>query len=193
MDAIESIEIRTSHHTHHVIGTGSNDPQKLDPQASRETLDHSLMYIVAVALQDGVWHHEHSYTRERATRPDTVTLWHKIETQEDPSWTKRYKAPKPEERAFGGEMIVRLKDGTVIRGEREVADAHPNGASPFERPDYVRKFRTLAAGIVGDDEQARFLDLVERLGGLSPSEVLGLNVQAPSVDTDLDGLPKGIF
>ena len=38
-----------------MIGTGSNDPQKFDPGASRETLDHSVMYIFAVALQDGTW------------------------------------------------------------------------------------------------------------------------------------------
>ncbi len=63
---IESIVLRTSNHTHIVIGTGSNDPQKFDPKASRETLDHSVMYIFAVALQDGVWHHETSYAPERA-------------------------------------------------------------------------------------------------------------------------------
>ena len=59
--AIESIVIHTSHHTHFVIGTGANDPQKMDPKASRETLDHSIMYIFAVALEDGGWHHEKSY------------------------------------------------------------------------------------------------------------------------------------
>ena len=62
--------IHTSHHTHFVIGTGANDPQKMDPQASRETLDHSIMYIFAVALEDGSWHHETSYARERATQAE---------------------------------------------------------------------------------------------------------------------------
>ena len=47
---IDNILIETSHHTHYVIGTGSNDPQKFDPKASRETLDHSIMYIFTVAL-----------------------------------------------------------------------------------------------------------------------------------------------
>ena len=47
------------------------------------------MYIVAVALQDGVWHHVDSYLPERASRPDTVRLWRKIETVEDPTWTER--------------------------------------------------------------------------------------------------------
>src|SRR5258708_6783219 len=58
---VKSIVIHTSHHTHYVIGTGANDPQKMDPTASRETLDHSIMYIFAVALEDGGWHHEKSY------------------------------------------------------------------------------------------------------------------------------------
>jgi 2-methylcitrate dehydratase len=40
VEAIEKIIIHTSHHTHYVIGTGANDPQKMDPKASRETLDH---------------------------------------------------------------------------------------------------------------------------------------------------------
>ena len=66
---VESIVIHTSHHTHYVIGSGAADPQKYDPHASRETLDHSLPYIFAVALQDGSWHHETSYTAERAARP----------------------------------------------------------------------------------------------------------------------------
>jgi len=54
---IKKIDIYTSHHTHYVIGTGANDPQKMDPNASRETLDHSIMYIFAVALEDADWHH----------------------------------------------------------------------------------------------------------------------------------------
>ena len=58
---VRSVTILTSHHTHYVIGTGSGDPQKFDPDASRETLDHSLPYIFAVALEDGTWEHSSSY------------------------------------------------------------------------------------------------------------------------------------
>src|SRR5882762_6520497 len=45
LSQIEKVIIHTSHHTHSVVGTGANDPQKFDPKASRETLDHSAMYI----------------------------------------------------------------------------------------------------------------------------------------------------
>ena len=54
-DAIESIVIHTSHHTHYVIGTGAADPQKMDPAASRETarpFDH--VYLLRRAAGSGV-------------------------------------------------------------------------------------------------------------------------------------------
>ncbi|HEX2891518.1 MAG TPA: MmgE/PrpD family protein, partial [Vineibacter terrae] len=122
---VREIVIHTSHHTHGVIGSGAGDPQKMDPNASRETLDHSVMYIFAVALQDRGWHHERSYARERATRPDTVALWHKIRTVEDPAWTQRYHSPDPREKAFGGRVEVTLDDGSMITDEIAVADALP--------------------------------------------------------------------
>src|SRR4029078_778072 len=76
-DNVASIVLHTSHHTHYVIGSGATDPQKYDPTASRETLDHSIPYIFAVALQDGTWHHAASYTAERAHRDDTSDRWEK--------------------------------------------------------------------------------------------------------------------
>ncbi|MGD9695922.1 MAG: MmgE/PrpD family protein [Thermoleophilia bacterium] len=174
LSRVRDIVIHTSHHTHFVIGTGSGDPQKMDPAASRETLDHSIMYIVAVALQDGGWHHVRSYLPERAARPDTVELWHRIRTVEDPAWTARYHDPDPARRAFGGRMVVTLDDGTVVEDELAVADAHPQGARPFTRADYLAKFRALAEGVVDDAEQERFLDLAQRLPELRPDELGGL-------------------
>lgn len=189
---VNNIVIHTSHHTHYVIGTGANDPQKMDPHASRETLDHSIMYIFAVALEDGGWHHERSYAPERAQRPETVALWHKIATVEDPAWTKRYHSSDPGEKAFGGRVVVTLKDGSVIEDELAIADAHPLGARPFKRPDYINKFRTLADGIVDVSEQDRFIAAVERLTSLKPDELDGLNF---SVVPDRLGVPaaSGIF
>ncbi len=108
LEQVEKIVIHTSHHTHAVIGTGAKDPQKMDPKASRETLDHSIMYIFAVALQDGRWHHVDSYKPQRAARSDTVRLWHKIETREDPGWERRYLSTDPNELAFGGRAEIFL-------------------------------------------------------------------------------------
>ena len=191
LSKVEDILIETSHHTHNVIGTGANDPQKMDPNASRETLDHSIMYIFAVALEDGGWHHVKSYAPERAQRPETVKLWHKVRTEEDPKWTARYHAPGAE-KAFGGKVIVTLEDGTKIEDELAIADAHPLGARPFARPQYVEKFRTLAEGIVEKAEQDRFLALVDRLPSLTAAEVGLLNFVVPA-DRLGPPAPAGIF
>jgi 2-methylcitrate dehydratase len=191
-DAIEKVIIHTSHHTHSVIGTGANDPQKMDPNASRETLDHSIMYIFAVALEDGRWHHIDSYTPSRARRPSTVALWHKIETREDPEWTRRYHSEDPKEKAFGGRVEIIFKDGTKLVDEMAVANAHSLGAKPFARPDYIRKFQTLTDGIITAREADRFLADVQDLASIPPGGLAVLNVAIPPKALTL-APGKGIF
>ena len=178
-DSIKEVIIHTSHHTHYVIGTGSKDPEKQDPKASRETLDHSITYIFAVALQDGQWHHIHSYTPERASRPETVKLWHKIKTCEDKKWTELYHHSNPSEKSFGGRVEILFKDGSRITREKRRAKAHPAGDKPFKREDYIQKFMTLSqTAPVEEKEKNRFLSLVQRLPDLSSAEVTQTNVQA---------------
>ncbi|TDL31646.1 MmgE/PrpD family protein [Arthrobacter nitrophenolicus] len=190
---VKSVLIKTSHHTHYVIGSGANDPQKYSPTASRETLDHSIPYIFTVALQDGAWHHVDSYAPDRAARPDTVDLWQKVTTEEDPEWTRRYHSLDINEKAFGGSVEITLADGTVITDQIAVADAHPLGARPFAREQYITKFRTLAAGLVEDTEIERFLAAVERLPELGPGELDQLNITAAPGVIDLGAAPKGLF
>ncbi len=191
LEQVEKIVIHTSHHTHNVIGTGAGDPQKMDPRASRETLDHSIMYIFAVALQDRRWHHVDSYTPRRAGRADTVRLWHKIETREDPEWTRRYHSTDPNELAFGGRVEVAMSDGTRIEDELAVANAHPHGDRPFEREDYIRKFQELTDGIISTREANRFLDAVQDVARLPAGELGQLNVALPAGRLE-EGKP-GIF
>nr|WP_281373062.1 hypothetical protein [Kineococcus aurantiacus] len=190
---VERIVLHTSHHTHVVIGSGANDPQKYDPTASRETLDHSVPYIFTVALQDGGWHHVDSYARDRAGRPDTVALWRKVSTVEDPEWTERYHATDPARKAFGARVEARLTDGTTVVDELAVADAHPLGAHPFTRAQYEAKLATLAAGVLPDEEVARFTGLAERLPDLTPGEVRELQVVAPPELLETVPTPSGLF
>lgn len=190
---VESIVIHTSHHTHYVIGSGANDPQKYDPTASRETLDHSIPYIFAVALQDGLWNHEASYAPERAARPDTVELWMKTTTLEDKEWTRRYHSIDPADKAFGGRVEITLTDGTKIIDEIAVADAHPLGAKPFAREQYIQKFRSLASDVLESQEIERFLALVQRLPELTAEEIGGLTIVAkPGLLSSVKS-PEGLF
>src|SRR5699024_10836189 len=116
---------------------------------------------------------EHSYAPERAGRPDTVELWHKIETTEDPEWTRRYHSIDPNEKAFGGRVEIEYEDGATLVDEIAVADDHPLGARPFARANYVETLKTLAEGIVCDAEQAR---LLARAANLDTRPVARANV-----------------
>lgn len=189
-DNVASVVIHTSHHTHNVIGSGSGDPQKYDPTASRETLDHSIPYIFTVALQDGRWHHDDSYAPSRAGRKDTVALWQKVTTEEDPEWTRRYHSRDPQEKAFGGRVEITLADGTKRVEQIGVADAHPLGKKPFARDDYVNKFRTLTAEIVDAEEADRFLRTVMALPDLDGAAITDLTVTRPDA---LTGTTQGLF
>jgi 2-methylcitrate dehydratase len=189
---IASILIETSHHTHYVIGTGSGDPQKFDPKSTRETLDHSIMYIFTVALEDGFWHHEKSYATARANKPETIALWNKVSTIEKEKWTKLYHDQDPDKKAFGGRVIITFKNGEVISDELERANAHPAGAIPFVRENYIKKFDMLTEGIIAKEERARFIHLVENLPTLAVGDVMNLNVIVPEhylIQSEI----KGIF
>ena len=191
-DKVKSVVLHTSHHTHYVIGTGAEDPQKMDPNANRETLDHSIMYIFAVALQDGEWHHVRSYAPDRAQRPDTVRLWHKVSTVEDAEWTRRYHSHDPNEKAFGARVVITMEDGSVIEDELGIANAHPFGARPFGRKEYIQKFKTLTDDILEPAESSRFLELVQRLPELTAAEIVDLSPVARS-GYMVDSEAKGIF
>ena len=177
LNQIKKIDIYTSHHTHNVIGTGANDPQKMDPNASRETLDHSIMYIFAVALEDADWHHVKSYSKSRANKKSTIKIWHSIKTHEDKKWTKKYHDPNPKKKSFGAKVIITLKNGKKIIEQQSVADAHPYGSRPFKRENYIKKFLTLTEKILDKKESSRFLKTVQNLKKLKSGQLSMLNIE----------------
>ena len=192
LNQIKKIDIYTSHHTHNVIGTGANDPQKMDPNASRETLDHSIMYIFAVALEDANWHHVKSYTRSRANKKNTIKIWRSIKTHEDKKWTKKYHDPDPKNKSFGAKVIVTLKNGKKIIEQLDKADAHPYGARPFVRKNYIKKFLTLTKNIISKKEIDKFLKNVQNLKKIKPGQLNKLNIEIRKSNLKKN-TKKGIF
>ncbi len=87
-----------------------------------------------------------------------------------------------------------MKDGSVVEDELERANAHPAGARPFKREQYIKKFDELTAGIVSSEERERFLSLVQRLPELSAAEIKQLNVQVDFTSlSNTQPDHKGIF
>jgi len=86
---------------------------------------------------------------------------------------------------------VLMRDGTTLVDELAVANAHPLGAAPFGRDDYIAKFRVLTEGIVSAREANRFIEAVQELPRLAAGELHRLNVALPA-GALVEGKP-GIF
>tara|TARA_B100001109_G_C18574001_1_gene340091 strand:- start:152 stop:604 length:453 start_codon:yes stop_codon:yes gene_type:complete len=150
------------------------------------------MYIFAVALEDGDWHHVKSYTKSRANKKSTLKIWKSIKTYEDKKWTKKYHDPNPKNKSFGAKVVVTMNNGEKIKEELDRADAHPYGARPFKRGNYINKFLTLTEDILDKKESNRFLKNVQNLKNLKSGQLGKLNI-AVKRNKLKRNFKKGIF
>ena len=91
-------------------------------------------------------------------------------------WTKKYHDPNPKNKAFGAKVVVTLNNRKKITEELDRADAHPYGARPFKRENYINKFLTLTENILEKKESDLFLKNVQNLRYLKSGQLDKLNI-----------------
>ena len=89
-------------------------------------------------------------------------------------------------------MIVTLKNGKKIVEQLDRADAHPYGARPFKRQNYIQKFLILTDKILDKNESSRFLKTVQNIKNLKSGELNKLNIQVKRSQIKKN-TKKGIF
>ena len=191
MDQIEKIVLETSHHTHHVIGTDANDPQKIDPDAPRGTLDHSIMFAIARCIQTGEFHKDRTYQMNQKEKLALRKLMSKIETQFDQKWEDLYHEQDPNVQAYGGCMIITTANGEKIIDKKTRANAHPGGDTPWQRSHYISKLTDYTSDLVSDAERNRFLGLISELEFLSGDHMTQLNLivdQGSLIEPEISGI-----
>jgi 2-methylcitrate dehydratase len=161
-DDVESIRIATYFVAWSEIGGGQNDAaDKWDPR-NRETADHSLPYMCAVALTDGRLQAD-SYRPERFLDPALRPLMQRIEVVEDPEITASWVAV-PAHR-----ISVRLTDGTTSSIRVDYPRGHPG--NPATHAELERKFRDQVSPVLaaaGTDLLLSTLSGLPDLGTLEP-------------------------
>ena len=95
-------------------------------------------------------------------------------------------------KSFGAKVIVTLNNGKKISEQLDRADAHPYGARPFKRQNYINKFLTLTEGILDKKESDRFLITVQNLKNLKSGHLGKINIEVKKSDLKRN-LKKGIF
>lgn len=154
IDAISVASYRTA------VEMMGNDPSRWAP-ATRETADHSLPYVVAVALLDGAVTAQ-SFAPGKLTDPAVAALMKKISVTEDAGLSARYP------QASAGRVDLRLSSGETLT--REVHYPKGHAMNPLTDAEVEAKFRELFAqcGNPAQCESAldalRNLDQVKNVG-----------------------------
>jgi 2-methylcitrate dehydratase len=142
---------------------------------TKEQADHSLPYLLAVALLDGDVMPA-QFAPDRIIKSDVQGLLKKVSVRPNREFTEVYPAKMP------AKITVRLQDGQVI--EHEVQDYPGLASDPFTWEESVAKFDRLVAGRVDDvlareikdavlsleDIQAR--DLTKLLGNVKVGQLM---------------------
>jgi 2-methylcitrate dehydratase len=132
---------------------------------TKEQADHSLPYLLAVALLDGDVMPA-QFEPDRIMRADVQQLLKKVSVRPNQEFTDQYPAKMP------AKIIVRLQDGKVI--EHEVEDFPGLASRPFTWEESVEKFDRLAAGHAGEATCREIKDAVHSLENIQVADLMAL-------------------
>jgi 2-methylcitrate dehydratase len=164
---IERIEIETFDVAYHIIGGGDEGDKRI--VRTKEEADHSLPYMVAVAILDGQVMPA-QYEPDRIVRPDVQALLRRVVVRPKTEFSERFPNEMP------CRITVELKNG--VRLETEKADYEGFLTRPMRWESVEAKFTKLAGpytdpalgraiiDAVADVEQGKVRDLMALLASV---------------------------
>jgi 2-methylcitrate dehydratase len=146
-DDIVSVEIASHEAGYTILG---RDPEKWNPM-TKETADHSLPYIVAVALLEGKIGNS-TYSEKKYRDPKVLDFLKKITVVEDKGLSAKY----PE--AVANRITVKLASGKVITRQVDYHKGHPK--NPMSDKEVEEKFERLTKKYLTKNQSRKILDTI---------------------------------
>lgn len=168
-DEIDRIELVTYQRAY---DTGAADPARWQP-TTRETADHSLPFVIACALRNGLVS-EDSYTPTSLADPGLALLMGKIEISVSAELTSMFPQRTP------ADMTIHRKAGGSVHTRIDLAPGHPDRSGAEGLVE--EKFRRQTAGLIDTDglwnacldfDGSSGLDQVMAFLGRPPADVTG--------------------
>ena len=151
-EEIESVRIDIFDVAYHIIGGGEEgNKQRV---RTKEEADHSLPYMVAVALLDGDVSPA-QYQPERIVREDVQSLLRKVTIQPNAAMSKRFPAEMP------CHIQITLKDGRTFDIEKQ--DYEGFYTRPMSWEEAIAKFERLTTPYTGAAQRAAIVETVAHL------------------------------
>lgn len=161
---VASILIETSHHSYQIIGM---EREKWRP-ATKETADHSLPFITAVALMDGELTLR-QFDKEHLANEALLELVQKVSVEEKREYTELYGT------SFPNKVTIVTKGGEKL--ECEVLDPKGHPLNPLSRAEIEAKFTAAANGLLPEENQRKLIAAVWDLENVkSMRDILSLMV-----------------
>ncbi|TAM95120.1 MAG: MmgE/PrpD family protein [Rhodanobacteraceae bacterium] len=168
-DAIKTVRVKTFQVAYDIIGGGEEGDKR--HIRTKEEADHSLPYMIAVALLDGQVQ-PRQYAAERILRPDVQALLRKVVVEPHAPFTARFPAEMPTQ------VEVELYDGT--RFCVSAATFQGFTLQPLDWAAACAKFRPLAAPFIDDGLSGRIAECVHHLDSHDVRDLTSLLARVPA-------------
>jgi 2-methylcitrate dehydratase len=147
-----AVRLKTFAVAHQIIGGGEEGDKRI--VRTKEDADHSLPYMLAVALIDGEVQPE-QYAPARIAAADVQQLLRKVTITPDAVLSARFPQRLP------AELEVELEDGTIFSARRE--DYHGFLTSPFDWTAARVKFDRVTRAFVSAGERDAIANVIATL------------------------------
>lgn len=169
-DRIRAVRITTFQVAYDIIG-GGEEGDKLQIR-TKEEADHSLLYMVAVALLDGEVQPD-QYHPERIVAADVQQLLKRVSVRPDEEYSARFPAEMP------SRVEVELTDGSVLSAS--ASSYRGFHTDPLTWTDAIAKFDRLVTPFAGEPLRDRIAAVVEELENHRVTDLTDLLAQVPVV------------
>jgi 2-methylcitrate dehydratase len=163
---VESVDIRIFDVAYHIIGGGEEGDKTV--VRTKEEADHSLQYMVAVALLDDQVLPP-QYAPERITRADVQDLLKRVTVEPDEDYSRRF----PDEHACT--VTIRLKDGRTFSKEKRDYEGFHTRPMSWELVE--GKFNALSSPYAGSELRRRIVQTVKDVENHPVKNLTGLLAQ----------------
>lgn len=164
---IERVEIAIFDVAYHIIGGGEEGEKQ--QVRTKEEADHSLPYMVAVALLDGAVTPA-QYTPERIGREDVQSLLRKVIVRPDETLSRRFPQEMP------CRIRVLLKDGQALSIEQQDYEGFYTRPMSWEKA--AEKFARLAAPFTDEHLRQSIEETVKHLEEMEIGQLTDLLAKA---------------
>lgn len=150
LEDIDSVEIDTHEAGYTILG---KDPEKWNP-LTKETADHSLPYIVGMALLEGSITNS-TYAEKKFRAPKVREFLKKISVKEDPELSTMYP------RAIANRVTLKSTPGKIVSKQVNFPKGHPR--NPMSDHEIEEKFKGLAKAYLNKKNTDKILETVWNL------------------------------